>query len=94
LSLAKFIAPPLHDFAASYCRNPAPAQAGAAAPASNYRVIKKSPLTTRRVLWNASKSVKVSRDRTVVLTIFWRVCCKQFFAGAHGGVDAYQATAK
>jgi hypothetical protein len=62
-------------------------------PASNYRGFKKLALTPRGVLWNASKSVKVSRDRTVVLTIFWRVCCKQSFAGAHKGISANQATA-
>jgi hypothetical protein len=62
-------------------------------PASNYRGFKKLALTRRAVLWNASKSVKVSRDRTVVLTIFWRVCCKQSFAGAHKGIGANQATA-
>jgi hypothetical protein len=28
-----------------------------------------------------------------VLTIFWRVCCKQSFAGAHWGIGANQATA-
>jgi hypothetical protein len=61
--------------------------------ASNYRAGGKTPLTRPRVLWNASKSVKVSRDRTVVLTIFWRVCCKQIFAGAHMGIGANQATA-
>jgi hypothetical protein len=34
------------------------------------RLLKKSAATVRGDLWNASKSVMVSRDRTVVLTIF------------------------
>jgi hypothetical protein len=56
----------------------------ASAAASNYRRLKKSFLTDPGDLWNASKSVKVSRDRTVVLTIFWRVSCRQVSANAFG----------
>jgi hypothetical protein len=40
-------------------------------------------LTRRDDLWNGSKSVMVSEDRTAMLTILWRVCCKQIFAIAH-----------
>jgi hypothetical protein len=41
--------------------------------------LKKSVAGARDGLCRAVKSVKVSRDRTVVLTIFWRVCCRQEF---------------
>jgi hypothetical protein len=93
LSLAKFIRPRSLDFSGSYCRIRGRAQARRPYEASNYRGFKKLALTCCGVLWNASKSVKVSRDRTVVLTIFWRVSCKQSFAGAHWGIGANQATA-
>jgi hypothetical protein len=59
----------------------------------NYRPFKKSVAVAVDGLCRAAKSVKVSRDRTVVLTIFWRVCCRQNSANARLGIGADQATA-
>ena len=48
----------------------------------------------RDALCRAAKSVKVARDRTVVLTIFWRVCCREKPRGRVFGDQRNQATAK
>jgi hypothetical protein len=59
-----------------------------------WREGQKNPRAVSRArLCGGGKSVKVSRDRTVVLTIFWRVCCKGFALPAHSRIGADQATA-
>jgi hypothetical protein len=73
------------DFGQSYCRNRRGAQASLAGGVRSSSV-EKTRLASHAGLCSAFKSVMVSEVRTVMLTIFWRVCCKDLLHTRLGGI--------